>query len=318
MGKKPVIFEPIGDDFDDVLDTILDKTEKLSPIDRDSLIDKSLKVEYTGNLKIGDFNLPCAVLNTKQRIIFQREFIGILTGHKKGNFDRYINANNLQNYVPDKFKGESWVQRIIILDYKGKRAHGLTAEDIIDLLDMYLKASNEGVLLKGQEHLAKQARILMRAFAKIGLVALIDEATGFQKDRKKDALRQLVEAYIIEDARKWTKEFYDPFFEALDIAYGNEKTISSKRPAYYGKFINDYVYRPIEKGLILTELKSLQNTDPNKRLHQFLNEDIGLKTLRDRIAKITGLLQAAKNIKEFKYLFEKMESSQKWLFDELE
>jgi hypothetical protein len=301
MPKKPIILEPIGKNFDEVVEILISKS---GPIDRNELIDKSLKVAYLGTLKIEQFEIPCAVLNNEQRIIFQREFIGILTGHKKGTFDRYIYAKNLQNYVPNKFKGESWVRRIIILEYKGKRIHGLTAEDIVDLLDMYLKARNDKVLLPSQIHLADQAEILIRAFAKTGLVALIDEATGFQKYRKKDALRKLVEAYIREDARKWTKEFYDPFFEALDKVYGNQKTVSNKRPAYYGKFINTYIYGPIERGLILSELKSLQGIDKNKRLHQFLTEEIGLQTLKDRISKVTGLLEATKNIDKFKLLFE--------------
>lgn len=273
MPKKPKILEPVGNDFEEVLGTIVKNS---GPIKDNDFIDKSLKVEYLGELKIGQFNIPCAVLSNEKRIIFQRELVGVLTGHKKGGIKRYIGAKNLEKYVPEKFKGESWDRRIIKIEYKSKLAHGFTAEDVIDLLEMYLKAREDSALLESQKHLAIQSEILLRSFAKVGLVFLIDEATGFQTYRKKDALRELVESYIREDARKWTKEFYDPFFESLDIAYGNQKTKSNKRPSYYGRFINTYIYEPIERGIILRELKSLQNIDKNKRLHQFLKEDIGM------------------------------------------
>jgi hypothetical protein len=37
---------------------------------------------------------------------------------------------------------------------------------------------------------------LLRGFARVGIIALVDEATGFQRDRTKDALSKILEAYI--------------------------------------------------------------------------------------------------------------------------
>ena len=66
---------------------------------------KEMTADYTGELKIGDLIVPCAVLSNEERVIFQREFVGMLTGTKKGGLERYLQAKNLEPYLPDRFKG---------------------------------------------------------------------------------------------------------------------------------------------------------------------------------------------------------------------
>lgn len=270
--------------------------------------------DYVGNIKIGNVEISCAVLSDEKRVFFQREILGALTGHRKGNMERYLSAENLQSYVPAKYAGKKWDENILKFKYKSKIAFGYEATDLIDICNMYVVARNNGVLYKSQEHLAKQADIIVNAFAKTGVIAVIDEATGFQKHRKKDALRLLVESYIIEEARQWMKEFPDEFFVELDRIYKNPRTTPQGRPKYYGKFINTYIYQPIENGLILEKLHELNPTDEKgarkKRLHQFLNEDLGIKVLRDRISKITAVLQISPSSRRFKDNFMRLESKQ--------
>jgi len=167
---------------------------------------------------------------------------------------------------------------------------------------MYLKARDAGALLKNQLHLAKKSEILMRAFAKVGLTALIDEATGFQHSRKHDALRVLLEYYVEEEMRKWLKRFPDEFFNALDKLYQNEKTTPRSRPSYYGKFINTYIYEPIENGYVKSELNKKNITSDGKRkarFHQWLT-DFGLNQLILQIGRVMGIIEISPNPKKFK------------------
>jgi hypothetical protein len=264
--------------------------------------DKEITADYIGELKIGDFLVPCAVLSNEERVIFQREFVGMLTGNKKGGLERYFQAKNLLPFVPEKFKGESWDQGILRFKYKGFLAHGLKSIDIVDILEMYLKARDAGILLKGQKHLADKAEILMRAFAKVGLAALIDEATGFQHNRKHDALRILLEHYVEEEIQKWIKRFPDEFFNALDKLYKNEKTTPRSRPQYYGKFINDYIYKPIENGYVKLELDKKNIMPDGKRkakFHQWLTE-LGINQLILQIGRVMGVIEISPNPKKFK------------------
>lgn len=278
-----------------------------------------LIAEYVGEIKIGDIEIKCAVLSDEKRVFFQREVVGALTGNKKGGLERYLFAKNLEPYVPEKYKGERWDQGVIKFKYNNYEAHGLDATDLIDLCNMYIQAQNDGVLHDSQKNLAKRASIIVNAFAKTGVIAVIDEATGYQTFRKKDALRLIIEAYIIEEARKWMKEFPDEFFVELDRIYDNPTTTPQKRPKYYGKFINKYIYEPIENGIVLEELNRLNPTDKKgarqKRLHQFLNEDIGVRVLRNRIGKVTALLQISPNKRKFESNFARMESKQMSMFD---
>ena len=276
--------------------------------------DNKITAEYVGSIKIGEIDIKCAVLSNEKRVFFQREVVGAITGNKKGGLDRYLKSKNLQPYVPEKFKGEKWDQGIVRFESGGFEAHGFEAEDLIDICNMYINAQNKGELYKSQESLAKQAQIIVNAFAKTGVIAVIDEATGYQKYRNKDALRLLVESYIIEEARQWMKEFPDEFFYELDRIYNNPQTTPQKRPKYYGKFINTYIYDPIENGLILEKLNKLNPTDQKgarkKRLHQFLNEEKGIQVLRNRIGKVTALLQISPSNRRFRDNFQRMESKQ--------
>ena len=49
---------------------------------------------------------------------------------------------------------------------------------------MYLAARDARKLKPGQAKLAEMAEIIVRASAKVGIVALVDEATGYQKSEQ--------------------------------------------------------------------------------------------------------------------------------------
>lgn len=88
---------------------------------------------------------------------------------------------------------------------------------------------------------------------------------GFQYNRKKDALRFLLQQYIVDEMQKWLKRFTDEFFEELDKLYENEKTTSRNCPMYYDKLINEYIYNPIENDYVKQELDIKNITDEEKR-----------------------------------------------------
>lgn len=71
---------------------------------------------------------------------------------------------------------------------KGGIAHGIRAEIIPKICDVWIDADEEGNLGSRQKQIAAKARIMMRALAHTGIVALVDEATGFQDLRARDAL----------------------------------------------------------------------------------------------------------------------------------
>lgn len=155
----------------------------------------------------------------------------------------------------------------------------------------------------------------------VGIDALVDEATGFQFDRKHNALRILLSKYIAEGLQKWIHTFPDSFFAELDRLYGNEPTIYRNRPQYYGKFINKYVYDPMENGYVKNQLDKLNIKEDGRRrakFHQWFSRD-GRNILSHQIGRTQMMMEMCADIEKFKAVAEKkkQESIAPYLFDEM-
>ena len=320
MPKEPEKIEPITDGtFDDVVG-------KVAMGEHDHI---KLKALMSGPLPIADVDLHCAVLDDETRIIsatsvfkaFKRPRKGMNTRLEVGGdqIPPFLAAKNLKPYI-----NQDVIERTKLIQYRdgGAIKSGYDAELLVDMCDIYLKARRDGdVLTESQEKLAIQAEILQSSFARVGIAAIIDEATGYQRVRGNDALRILLSRYIAEGLRKWLLTFPDSFFSLLDKLYGNEPTSSGKRPQYYGKFINKYVYDPIENGYLKAELDRLNITDEGKRrarFHQWLSDD-GRDVLIRQIGRVEARMELFKDIKEFKKAEEKQKaiSIAPYLFDEM-
>ncbi len=151
--------------------------------------------------------------------------MGLLLEIKKEAWIRYLSAKNLQPFVPEKFKEKSLDQAAIILDIGGRKAHCYEGEDIVDIIGMYLDArkkeriDQKKILLPSQEHLADQAEIIIKSLAKVGIAGLIDEATGYQYVREKDALQAYLEKIIRKEIAAWVQMFPNEFFRNKFIDY---------------------------------------------------------------------------------------------------
>ena len=166
--------------------------------------------------------------------------------------------------------------------------------------------------------MARQARAIINALVNVGIIALIDEATGYQTARDPDALRLMVQAYIEKETREWEKEFPDEFYFGLNRVYGSEPYIERIRgggffinkPQHFGNFTNKYVYGPLENGEVLKELQRLNpqvdaNGTRKQRFHQFLSKGYGLEKLRHQRQEVLTILKLSDNIDDFRQLYEK-------------
>ncbi len=279
--------------------------------------ERILKAKYKGILPIGGVELSCAVLDDGTRVLprssvftaFERQKRGLSKERKELaqietdsgvlQLPAFVAASNLKQFI-----GQDLIGVLSPVAYKDgtRKMSGYKAEILPELCKLYLDARRAGVLTPQQESLAIQAEILLSSFAKIGIAALIDEATGFQHDREYNALRLLLQQYIDDELRKWVKRFPDQFFSQLDRLYENPTLTPRKRPQYYGKFINTYVYKPIESGYVKQELDKLNITDSGKRkarFHQWLSE-FGVGQLTIQIGRVMGVMEISANLRKFK------------------
>ncbi|WP_321364687.1 P63C domain-containing protein [uncultured Celeribacter sp.] len=294
---------------------------------------KILDAVYSGQLPIGDIELDCAVLDGGVRVLSERA-IHRAFGSKRGgshwkrmkeneggaNLPSFLSAKNYSDFISSDLEVALKEPVLYRTNTGATPAHGIKAELLPEICGVFLSARRAGELHKSQEHLAIQAEVLMEAFAKVGIIALVDEATGYQLDRTHDALRLLLSKYIAQGLQKWLKTFPDAFFAELDRLYGND-TSHGKRPQYYGRFINKYVYEPIENGYVKRELDKLNITDDGKRrahFHRWLNDE-GRNMLIHQIGRVQGLMEMCQDIEHFKGAAKKQRnvSIAPYLFDDM-
>lgn len=266
--------------------------------------------DFFGYFTINGIKVPCAVLYPESenpiRVIVQREVVGILTGNKKGGLDRYLKPENLQPFLPEKFKdkGLSESTHTFRSAANGRIAQGFEGTDLIDLCKMYMEARTKRKLLPAQQHLAEQAEIIVFAFAKTGVIGLIDNVTGFEEFRPRFALNRVFEKYIEEEARKWVKRFPDKFYELIFRLNGwpyDEVTIK-KRPGVVGKWTKEIIYSRFPKGVLakLEDKNPIDEKGKRPRKHHQLLTDIGNDELQEYISNAMFLMQTAPNWSRFK------------------
>jgi len=223
------------------------------------------------------------------------------------------------NRVLSKYLGEELCEQILspkqfeggYSPTKGPISTGYEATVLVNVCDAILKARRAGALKTEQEkRYAEYCEMVVRAFAKVGIIALIDEVTGYQAERvrkDKTELQRILAAYISPELMPWAKRFPDEFYEQLFRLRGWQyKPISVKRPRVVGKLTNQIVYEKLPPG-VLEELKRRNPPGEDGRRkhkhHEFLTEDVGHPHLKDHLLQVIMLMRVSPNWKTFERLF---------------
>lgn len=276
---------------------------------------KIYSATHRGYLALGGTEIPCAVLENGKRIISQTGLFQAFQRPRKGerridNLPSIVGAKNLLQFVTDDLYDKAEI--ILYKHTNGKIAQGYDAEIIPLICDLYIEAREQGVLHSSQFRTASRAMILIRALAKVGITALIDEATGYQYDRESQELQKLLEAYISKDLLKWQKKFPNQYYKEIYRLYGwNYNPDTTKRPQTIGKFTNKYVYDLFPESVI-EEIKKRNPVvkKPNysyrrRKNFQYLTTDIGMPQLDNHISKLLGVMKLSDNMEEFQSNFNK-------------
>lgn len=211
MADKSMI-EPLDGDFDAVAASMVANATPERPA----------KATHRGILPIGGLQLGCYVLEGGLRVFAKRgmaraiglkseggnAFLKTLAGKKVGSEISAELREKLENPIAFEIVGAD-------------PGHGYEGEVLVDVCKAVVRANEAGKLLESQKSMAAQAQAIVNALAKVAIVALIDEATGYQTERDPDALRLLVQAYIEKEKREWEKEFPEDFYLTLNKIYGS-------------------------------------------------------------------------------------------------
>lgn len=258
-------------------------------------------------LKIGNLEIPCYVLEDETRVLAQAGMIrslGMARGSSSKGSDRlanFITQKAIFPFISDK------VMAAINNPIKFKSPSGITygyeASMLVDICNAVLSAREEGKLQKQQAHIAKQCEILVRGFAVTGIIALVDEATGFQEVRDREALQQILDKFITDEWATWTKTFPDRFYKNLfrlkNMPY---PPAGGHKPSYIGHWTNDIIYKRLAPGVLKTlKEKNPRLTSGNRsRKHfQYLTQDYGTPELKRLLENTMFLMEGCTTWTDF-------------------
>ncbi len=260
-------------------------------------------------LRIGDLEIPCYVLEDERRVLAQGGMLSSVgmswgSGGKPGpdRLAKFTTGKAIKPFISAELQ-ERITNPITFRAPNGKIAYGYEATVLADLCDAVLEARAAGKLQTQQEHIARRCEILVRGFARVGIIALVDEATGYQSIRARRALDKILEKWISDELLKWAKMFPDEFYEQMARLRGlHYSEFINKRPAYVGRLTNDIVYQRLAPGVLEELRRKNPKDDKGRRKHkhfQYLTEDIGNPRLREHLWAVIGLMRASSNWRNF-------------------
>jgi len=273
------------------------------------------KETHPGTVEIGKVLLRVGVLEGGIRVFSTRGFTRAMGGKQTGTRGGSSGAPQLPPFLLSAnikpFISADLMARLISpIEYQpkhgGRTAFGYEAKILPDICEVILDANEAEPFKEKQEHLVKTANILLRGFAQLGVVALVDKATGYQDDLVKDELTKILDAYIEPALRPYLPKFQPEFFKEVYRIHGWEyKPGNTRSPRYLGKFINKYIYEPLPPGVLdkLRELNPSKNGQRRRKHFQFLTADIGEPHLDKQVAVVTSLLTISDNKPMFKGVF---------------
>jgi hypothetical protein len=234
-----------------------------------------------------------------------------------GRLDEILTSKVVEPLIPSVLS--SSVQSIEC--YKGKQKISAYRATILpEICELMLKVRDKAKedkieLGKRQKAVIMECDIIIRSLAKVCIIALVDEATGYQYEREKDELQKILKFYISAELLAWQKTFPDVFYKELFRLNGWDYTVNGikKRPGVIGTWTNALVYKQLPKG-VLDELKSKtpksSSGNYTARFFQSLTPDTGNPHLTAQIQQIVTLFQLSDTMEHMWNQFRKLKERQ--------
>jgi hypothetical protein len=301
------------------------RAEKLTAEERKRIAQKAAQARWDadlpqasheGSFPIGETQLSAAVLPNGKRLLTQGTFLRAI-----GRSDRpragtgilstidglpsFLQADVLKPFITEELRAST--TPIFFRDKQGGRSVGYDAELLPKVAEVYLQFrdachSGERSVPRRYESMIRACDILLRGLAHVGIIALVDEATGYQYDRAHDALTRILEAFVAKEIRKWVKTFPPEFYVEMFRLRNKEYTEKAKGLRYIGHLTNDLVYSRLAPGV----LAELRNKNPvtekgyrKSKHHQWLTDHTGHPKLVQHLDKLIAMMRMFDTWDEF-------------------
>jgi len=275
------------------------------------------KAGHDGVASIGGKKIYAAVLPNGKRLLSQGQFLrslGRARSPKAGTgalttvdgLPFFLQAEQLKPFISDDLRVST--TPIFFKSKDGKKQVGYDAELLPKVCEVYLRFRDDCLASSGKvptqyDHIIKACDILMRGLAHVGIIALVDEATGYQDVRDRQALQAILEQFLGKELAAWAKRFPDEFYQQIfRLKKWTWRGMRVNRPQVVARYTNDLIYDRLAPGIV-TELESRNPKDEKgnrkARHHQWLTQDVGHPALAQQLYAAIGFMRAATSWDEF-------------------
>lgn len=268
---------------------------------------------HEGKLTLGNVELECHVLEDGRHVFSSEDFLRAFGLRFESNGEVWKNLRVFLDKIKIAASANKVLYNALIKPLKFKKqgnggkfpCNGYPAELLPEICNTVL-ATAENKMLGLEPELktaAKQARKLLKSLANVGVIALIDEATGYQDYRAKHALQDLLDKYLKTEHAAWAKRFPDVFYKELfRLKKWDWKGMKENSPGIVGSYTRDLVYSRLAPGV----LQELEHRNPpiapgrrKVKHHQWLTDDIGHPALGEHLHAIIALMRVSNSWDQF-------------------
>lgn len=261
-----------------------------------------------------NIEIPCYIIEGERRVLVQRgmvEALGMARGSAGGGGDRlanFVSGERIKPHVSNELSSVI-IEPIKFRAPNGSVAYGYDAEVLHSLCLAILRARREGNLQKQQAHIAQRCEQLIEAWSLAGIISAVDEATGYQYVRARDAIERLIDKWLVKELQPWKPHFPNEYYRRIFELNGWELKPDSRRPGVVGHWTNDLVYDRLGPGL-REQLHDFAGRNEKGRLRhhltQFLTTDHGIPELRSHLDGLVALMKAATSWDQFKEMVQRV------------
>ena len=252
-------------------------------------------------LRIGDVEIQCYVLQGEIRVLTRGGFLTAL-GRARAVPSRidddktpsFLVANNLKPFVSNDLLMTTKPIRFRA-PRSGVLSFGYQAILLPEVCKVYVDAWRAGALHVSQIHIAERADVLIRGLTHVGIIGLVDEATGYQAVRDRMALHRILDQFLLTERAKWSKRFPDVFYmEIFRLRKWEWKGMEVNRPQAVAYYTNDLVWDRLQPGIRdeLERLNPIIKGQRENRHHQWLTQDIGHPALQQHLIGVIAIMKS--------------------------
>ena len=273
---------------------------------------KTIAGKSENPLLIGNIEIECYVLENKDRVITQRGLFRSLG---------FSYAGSIVGTEIPRFATSTWLKPFINNDLSlglkspiefilptGGAAYGYKATILVELCEALIEARNAGKISSRSRKYVERAESILRGLGRIGIVAWVDNVTGFNPFKGKEIIDEFIDRYINPVLRPWIPTFPLEFYMQIGKLKGWVNFDGKRRPSILGKITNSIIYRLLAPGV----LEELQRLNPlldggfrKDKHHQWLSAELGYIGLKEHLRTVITIMEVSDNWVEFEKLLQR-------------